>query len=137
MGFYWMGLGGLEYSRGNYETAVDALTRAAEELTNQLHPVGYRARFLLARTYQKWGKLGEAVAEYEKLLSNYSAGRVGWCASSVMMHYFLGLVYEKSGWTSKAIEQYEAFLDIWKNADPEYELAKKAREKLIFLQSIS
>lgn len=137
MGFYWMGLGGLEYGKGNYEKAAVALTKAAEKLTDRLHPVGYRARLLLAKTYQEWGKLGEAVAEYEELLSNYSAGRIGWCASSVMMHYYLGLCYEQSGWTGKAFEQYETFLDIWKNADEGLASVGDARARLAQLESES
>jgi serine/threonine protein kinase/tetratricopeptide (TPR) repeat protein len=137
MGVYWMGLGSLEYGRGNYEKAARALTNAAEELRNRLHPVGYRARLFLAKSYQEWGKLGEAVAEYERLLSNYSAGRIGWCASSVMMHYSLGLCYEQSGWTDKAIEQYETFLDIWKNADEGLASVDDARARLAQLKSES
>jgi hypothetical protein len=48
------------------------------------------------------------------------------------MHYYLGQAYEKSGsgWQSRAIKQYEKFLDIWKDADPRIEEINKARERL-------
>ncbi len=40
----------------------------------------------------------------------------------------LGKIYEQKGWKGKAIEHYEKFLDLWKDADPgisEVEDAKK------------
>jgi hypothetical protein len=30
----------------------------------------------------------------------------------------LGKIYEQKGWVGKAIEHYEKFLDLWKDADP-------------------
>ena len=45
-------------------------------------------------------------------------------------HYYLGLAYERSGWNRKAIEQYERFLEIWKQADPILVEVKDARERL-------
>jgi hypothetical protein len=49
----------------------------------------------------------------------------------------LGLAYEKSGWKAKAIEQYEEFLDIWKNADPGIPEVEDAKERLAKLKSES
>jgi hypothetical protein len=30
----------------------------------------------------------------------------------------LGNIYQKKGWTAKAVEQYREFLAMWKDADP-------------------
>ncbi len=30
----------------------------------------------------------------------------------------LGKIYEQKGWKGKAIEHFEKFLDLWKDADP-------------------
>jgi hypothetical protein len=46
----------------------------------------------------------------------------------------LGIAYEQSGWTGKAIEQYEEFLDIWKDADPGIAEVEDARERLARLK---
>jgi hypothetical protein len=49
----------------------------------------------------------------------------------------LGLAYEKSGWNKKAIEKYEEFLDIWKNADPGIKEVQDAKERLKKLRAES
>ena len=85
---------------------------------------------MLARAYLESGRLGQAVSEFEDLLSNYSRVRLLWAIWVVKAHYYLGLAYEKSGWNKKAIEQYEEFLDIWKDADPGIAEVEDARERL-------
>jgi hypothetical protein len=52
----------------------------------------------------------------------------------VKVHYFLGLAYEQSGWTKKAVEHYEEFLDIWKDADPGITEIEDARQRLARLK---
>ena len=58
-------------------------------------------------------------------------------AQLVITHYYLGQAYEESGWTDKAIEQYETFLDIWKNADSGLTSVEDARTRLARLKSES
>jgi hypothetical protein len=47
----------------------------------------------------------------------------------------LGLAYEKSGWHSKALDKYEEFLEIWKDADPGIPEVEDARERVARLKS--
>jgi len=54
-----------------------------------------------------------------------------------MAHYLLGTAYEESGWTSKAVEQYQQFLDILKDADPGIEVIDEAEERLARLKVAS
>ena len=63
----------------------------------------------------------------------YGVDRAFGSIRAVKAYYLLGLAYERSGWNKKAIEQYEEFLEIWKDADPgipEVEDAKERLEKL-------
>ncbi len=39
-------------------------------------------------------------------------------------------MYEQKGWKGKAIEHYEKFLDLWKDADPGIAEVDDARERL-------
>ncbi len=47
----------------------------------------------------------------------------------------LGKIYEEKGWKGKAIEHYEIFLDLWRNADPGIADVDDAKKKLAGLQS--
>jgi hypothetical protein len=44
-------------------------------------------------------------------------------------------LYEERGWPGKAIEHYETFLDLWKDADPGIDEVDDARERLAGLKN--
>ena len=48
--------------------------------------------------------------------------------------YELGMIYEQKGWKGKAIEQYEKFLELWKNADPGLPEVEDAKARLAELK---
>jgi tetratricopeptide (TPR) repeat protein len=111
--------GDLESTRNDYEKVKSIYT--------------FRAKYLLASTYLQLGILDKAAAILEKALSRYSSDRIVEPILAVKAYYLLGLVYEKSGWKEKAIENFKEFLDIWKNADvglPEVADARQRLEKL-------
>jgi len=119
---YWWTIGSIELEKGNLETSIINLRKAAESNPSFVY------RFAFASACLQAGRLDEAVAEFEKVLSRYDNDRAFGPISSVKAYYLLGLAYEKSGWNKKAIEKYEEFLEIWKEADPgipEVEDAKK------------
>jgi tetratricopeptide (TPR) repeat protein len=91
----------------------------------------------LAQVYIDAGRLGEAVEVLEATLTRYDEIRATIPIRSVKVHYLLGLAYEGSGWNAKAIEQYETFLDIWKNADPGIPALEDARQRLTRLKASS
>jgi len=122
MNRYWQSLGSIELAKGNANKAVGYLEKESS---------GFK--FVLIKAYLESGRLGEAVSKLEKVLSSYDANRIGVPIWAVKSYYLLGLAYEKSGWNKKAIQQYEEFLEIWKDADPgipEVEDAKERLEKL-------
>ena len=131
---YWHALGCIEFWRGNYERSIGFLTRVTA-LTDPLKSNHFRGRYWLARAYLEAARLAEAVSEFEKLLSGYAADSHGWYVIwAVETNYYLGIAYERSGWNDKAIEQYETFLDIWKNADPGIESIEDAKARLARLK---
>ena len=117
-------LGFIELARGNPETAVIFLEKNVEQTKSP----DFDDCYLLANAYLEIGELGGAVSQLEGALSRNGHFHLRSVIWTVKAHYLLGLAYERSGWTNKAIEQYEEFLEIWKDADaglPEVEDASK------------
>ena len=81
---------------GNMEEAIFRFNKALE-----LDPSHTGARFNLAFTYQRMGRLKEAEDEYLKALEIRDLTRA---------HFMLGLLYEKQGKYSHAIHEYETAL---------------------------
>jgi tetratricopeptide (TPR) repeat protein len=106
---YWYADGCIEMAKGNLEVSVISLEKVPKVQFSRW------ANYMLAQAYLKTGRLGEAIAELENHLYNYYE-LAPICI--VKSYYYLGLAYERSGWNREAIEKYEEFLEIWKDADP-------------------
>jgi tetratricopeptide (TPR) repeat protein len=128
---YWFIIGIIEQEKGNLEASIINFKKAIEAKSTLSSHYG------LANAYLQAGRLDEAVAEFEKLLTRYDSDRVWGPISTVKAYYQLGLAYEKSGWNKKAIEKYEEFLDIWKDADPGIPEVEDAKERLSKLKANS
>jgi tetratricopeptide (TPR) repeat protein len=87
-------------------------------------------RFRLARAYQEAGRLSDAVRTYERLHHYYDNTWGEDPVAAAVMLYYAGLAYESSGWNDKAIERYQEFLTLWKDADPGIPLAIDAEQRL-------
>ncbi len=81
------------------------------------------------------GKIGESVAALEKAERNYDNLRSFDVILTVRVHYWLAQAYEASGWNDKAIQKYEQFLEIWKDADDNIIDLKNAKERLAKLKA--
>jgi serine/threonine protein kinase/Tfp pilus assembly protein PilF len=128
---YWYALGSIEMEQGNYDKAAVYFEKTYEDEDN------FGVQYLLAVSYLKLGDLGKAVTTLEKALNKYNVSRTWNCTWAVRAYYYLGLAYEMSGWNDKAIEQYEIFLDIWKDADPGIEEIEDAKARLANLKTTS
>jgi serine/threonine protein kinase/Tfp pilus assembly protein PilF len=123
-------------AEGYFEKAITGLEKASPLgkppfIENILR---YNIPFLkdvLARAYQKKGELDKAIAEYKRLIT-FDPKREERTLIHPKYHYRLAKLYEQKGWEGKAIEHYEKFLDLWKDADPgiaEIDDAKKGEMK--------
>ncbi|MDH3890622.1 MAG: protein kinase [candidate division Zixibacteria bacterium] len=135
LSLWWIAAGCVERAKGDLPAAVEYFGTASSMYSSRGYTSGFRAYLMLAKTQQVNGQLGEAVNGYEQLLSTFSEDRLQWTIESVKLHYYLGTAYEESGWNDKAIEQYETFLDIWKDADSGLVAVDDAKERLAKLKS--
>ncbi len=126
--------GMIESKRGNFSSAIELISEAIALLPHEFEFSNNHAIYFenLADAYQKSGDLEKAKETYEKIsLLTLSIVRFG--DVYVKSFYRLGKINEELGNSVAAIENYEKFLDLWKDADPgidEVGDAKKSLKKL-------
>jgi len=121
--------GMIELEKENFSKAIEHFKRAISLLPHQHYDYTSHAIFNdnLALAYYKSRELEKAQEEYEKI-TQLTTGRLDYGDIYAKSFYMLGKIHEQQGNKAKAIEHYEKFLDLWKNADPgiaEVEDAKK------------
>ena len=77
----------------------------------------------------------KARKNYEKILTLPSCVICYEGDTYVKSFYMLGRIHEQQGNVAKAIEHYEKFLDLWKDADPGIVEVEDAKSRLAELQS--
>ncbi|MDH5384453.1 MAG: tetratricopeptide repeat protein, partial [Candidatus Aminicenantes bacterium] len=97
-------------------------------LYNTPHP-----RDVLARVYQKKGDLNKALSEYERLITFNPESKERRLIHP-LFYYRLAKLYEETSRGEKAIENYEKFLDLWRDADPGKVEVEDAWNRLAGLQ---
>jgi Tfp pilus assembly protein PilF len=127
----WAG-GSIALARNDQATAIELLEEVTKYTTIESDFAG---RFQLARAYLAAKRLGDAIDLLEQLLTVHSFTRMSETINSVKLHYFLGIAYEESRWHDKAKEQYESFLEIWQDADPDLAVVENAMARLTQLNN--
>jgi len=94
----------------------------------------------LARAFDAAGQPDSAIAEYARYISTPFVGRWGETLDASMLpatHERLGQLYEAKGDVVKAAEHYRAFIELWKDADPELQpRVAEARRRLAKLTPV-
>jgi len=135
----------LNFLYGQILIAQDSLEKAEKIYKNMKPmetPFGFTMNYLaynfplemdgLAQAYVQHGYIDQAINEYKKLIDVNPKTRE-WRLIYPKYHYRLAKLYQIKNLNKKAIEQYEKFLEIWKNAEenlPEFIDAKKQIAKL-------
>ncbi|HYC52106.1 MAG TPA: protein kinase [Gemmatimonadaceae bacterium] len=122
-------------AEGNFTTAL-AETRQGDIGGDGLpaHECAPCLPWNLARIFDAAGQRDSAIVMYERYLSTPFWEKIFAPMDPVRMpfiHERLGQLYEAAGNTTKSAEHYRAFIELWKNADPELRpRVAIAREKL-------
>ncbi|NIM90238.1 MAG: protein kinase [Candidatus Aminicenantes bacterium] len=127
--------GCIEIERKDYSTAIESFKKAISFLPYQYDSDDYHALFINspASAHYKAGDLEKAIEEYEKI-TMLTTGRMQYGDIYVKSFYMLGKICEEKGWEGKAIEHYQKFLDLWKDADPGIPEVIDAKKRLAGLK---
>jgi serine/threonine protein kinase/Tfp pilus assembly protein PilF len=123
----------VELAVGNIDSAIVHFEAALESIRGwdlSDAPV----RFFLAEAYLEKGRLKNAADQWERNLRKYNGDTAIYSLWMATGKYKLALAYEELGERVKAIERYEEFLEIWKDADPDLEKVPDARRRLARLK---
>jgi tetratricopeptide (TPR) repeat protein len=133
---YYHLAGMIELEGGNFSEAIDYFKKAISLLPFQSSYSDEHAFFIesLASAYIQLGNLENALAEYQRITA-LTTGRLPFGDVYAKSFYMLGRIYEQKGLKGKAIEHYEKFLDLWKDADPGIAEVEDAQKRLDGLKS--
>jgi len=137
MRYFYLLMGMTELERENYSSAIEEFKTALSLLPFQyeaIHGDNHAIFFdSLALSYYRAGDFETAREEYEKI-TKLTSGRLWDGDIYAKSFYMLGKIHEEQGDTTKAIENYDKFLDLWKDADPGLAEFEDARKRLAGLK---
>ena len=124
--------GMIDLKQSNFPKAIESIEKALELESSD--PRNRRADYIesLAKAYTASGDIDKAQAEFEKITSTV-VDRLSYGDCYARSFYELGKIYEQKSWKGKAIEHYEKFLDLWKDADAGLPEVNDARKRLAAL----
>ena len=130
MGMYYCLEGMIDLEKKNYPGAVESLEKAVSldpDISNAY--INY-----LANAYFESGELDKARVGYEDMIS-LPRGMIRNGYRYIRAFYMLGKIHEQQGDTTRAIEHYEKFLSLWKDADPGIAEVEDAKKRLAGLRT--
>ena len=134
--FYYFLMGMIELKKEDFSEAVKFFNDAFSLVPFQREwNTDKHALFInpLAFAYYKSGNFEKAIEEYEKITS-LTTGRFQYGDIYTKSFYMLGKIFEQKGWKGKAIEHYQKFLSLWKDADSSIAEVEDTRKRLTGLK---
>ncbi len=125
---YYALMGAIELEKNNYSKSIE-FSKKAIPLLYPAHSSHLPLAYHTGLAYYKEGDLANARQEYERVIS-LRTGRRPSGDLYAKSFYMLGKIYEQLDNRSKAIEHYEKFLELWKNADPGIAEVEDAKQRL-------
>ena len=130
----------IEFKKKNYSAALDYFEKTISLVPAQcmweynMH-LSQHLLFLypFGKACYESGDFEKALELYEKMIA-LTSGRYQWGNLYVKSFYMLGKIYEQKGRKGKAIEHYEKFLDLWKDADPGIAEVEDVKKRLAGLK---
>jgi tetratricopeptide (TPR) repeat protein len=115
----------------NYSDAVESFKKTVSLLPHPYTWDTHDALYMypLALAYYDSGNALMARAEFERIVA-FLPGRTVFGDLYAQSYYKLGLIYEQQGNRAKAKENYDKFLDLWKDADPGLPEVEDAKKRL-------
>jgi tetratricopeptide (TPR) repeat protein len=131
--YHLMGL--IAFKEDNVLESLSYIKKAINSLPYQSDMDDEHAFFIftLASMYYKTGNIEDALHEYKRIV-NLSFGRLRFGDIYSKSFYWLAKIYQKKGWKGKAIENFEKFILLWKEADSWHNELKDAKKQLITLK---
>ena len=134
MHFFHHLAGMVELKKKDFASAIESFQESLSLETSDLRDKSAGYVESLAMAYYASGSIDKAQEEYERIVSS-SSGRNDFGDVYALSFYALGKIYEQKGWKGKALEQYEKFLDLWKDADPGFPEVEDAKKRLAALKT--
>jgi tetratricopeptide (TPR) repeat protein len=128
---YQYALGVIALQQDNLDDAIEYLTAAGEDTTSR-YP---ECSIMLGRAFleaERYSEAAEILADISGDLNRWPETMDVWLIKS---HYYLGLAYEGMGDATRAVEQYNWFIETWKDADVAIPSLTDATERLARLKS--
>ncbi len=121
--------GEIDLAHDRYEEAIESFVTADNLVHSMLEDS-------LALAYFKSGNADKAIEKYQEFLQTDNIvlsyeGQEVW----VLAHYQLGRLFEQRGDLAQAVDYYQRFLEIWKDADPDLPAFIDAKKRLTCLKS--
>jgi tetratricopeptide (TPR) repeat protein len=109
-------LAAIAFERGDYRAALTGFRQARLGLRCSVC-----TEFDEGRALEKLGEPDSAITHYERFVNGHNTdpeNREFFLAAALRR---LGEMYESKGNRTRALENYGRFVDLWKNADPEFQ----------------